>query len=494
LEKYSKHCPNFKIVAVYGGAGIENQKAQIKRGAQIVVATPGRLTDLINRKFINLENVNNVVLDEADEMLNMGFKEDLDFILDAVPNRESIWLFSATMPSEVRSIARTYMSKPQELAVNQEQKTNVNIEHEYYCVKHDDRFYALKRIVDATPGIYGMVFCRTKAEAKEIAEQMIRDGYNSDAIHGDLAQSDRDRVMQRFREKNLQLLIATDVAARGIDVNNVSHVINYGLPDEIEVYTHRSGRTGRAGKTGISLTIIQPKQEFLIKQLEKKLGVSFKKRNVPTGAEICEKQLMHIVNSIRAIEVNEAEIAPFMSKINEALEDLTKEELIKRFASVEFNRFLAYYSKSEDIDNARNAGKVKRYFINLGMLDGLNRKDFRRMLVEEFNIPSKAIKDIDVNRAYLHIEIEDGFIEKVRTGLLSMNFNDRAVRIDESTPRSKPREDYDGGQRKGRSGGSSYERSSTSRYEKSGSRSSSREGGGKSYSRGYEETRKKARY
>lgn len=460
LVNYSKHCADFKIVAVYGGASIENQKAQIKRGAQIVVATPGRLVDLIKRKFINLDNINNVVLDEADEMLNMGFKDDLDYILDAVPNREAIWLFSATMPSEVRSIARTYMSKPQELAVNQEQKTNVNIEHEYYCVKHDDRFFALKRIVDANPGIYGMVFCRTKAEAKEIAEQMIRDGYNSDAIHGDLAQSDRDRVMQRFREKNLQLLIATDVAARGIDVNNVSHVINYGLPDEMEVYTHRSGRTGRAGKTGISLTIVQPKQEFLIKQLEKKLNIAFKKRSVPTGTEICEKQLMHIVSSIRAIEVNEAEIEPFMEKINEALADMSKEELIKRFASVEFNRFLEYYGKMTDVENAKNQGRAKRYFINLGMLDGLNRKELRRMMVEDFNIPAKSIKDIDVSRSFMHIEMEEGQLEKLKNGLTAMNFNDRTVRIDESSPRSG------GGEGRFERGGSGRSGGGEGRYER----------------------------
>lgn len=488
LENYSKHARQFKVVAVYGGASIENQKAQIRKGAHIVVATPGRLVDLITRRFINLDHVNNVVLDEADEMLNMGFRDDLDTILDAVPNRESIWLFSATMPSEVRSIARTYMSKPVELAVNTVQKTNENIEHEYYAVRADDRYAALKRIVDANPGIYGIIFCRTKADTKDIAEQMIRDGYNSDALHGDLAQADRDRVMQRFREKNLQLLVATDVAARGIDVNNVSHVINYGLPDEIDVYQHRSGRTGRAGKTGISLTIITSKQEFIIRQLEQKLRIQFKKKNVPTGSEVCEKQLMHIVKSIHEQQVNEEAISPFMDKIYAELADISKEELIKRFASVEFNRFLAYYSKAEDLQGNNRQGNrsgMQRYFVNIGELDDISRKEFKRMLTDDINIPAKAIGDIDLNKAYLHFDIEQAYANEVKSALEAMKFNGRRVRVDEANARkeggSSGSRDGGGGYKKRTfGGGGSSERSSSSSYnrESSGGGDRKRYGGG----------------
>ena len=267
LEKYAEFARQYKVVAVYGGASIETQIRQIKAGAQIIVATPGRLMDLLTRKAVRLDAVERVVLDEADEMLNMGFKEAVDFILGAALNRKSIWLFSATMPDAVRSIAKDYMNNPQELSTGKRNQINENIEHQYYVCRADDRYATLKRVVDANPGIYGLIFVRTKVEAKEVAEQMIRDGYNSDALHGDLAQADRDRVMQRFRENNLQLLIATDVAARGLDVQNISHVINYGLPDEIEVYTHRSGRTGRAGKTGISISIVTPKYEEKVLQI-----------------------------------------------------------------------------------------------------------------------------------------------------------------------------------------------------------------------------------
>ncbi|MEI6411866.1 MAG: DEAD/DEAH box helicase, partial [Bacteroidota bacterium] len=269
LENYAQFAHQYKIVAVYGGSSIETQIRQIKAGAQIIVATPGRLMDLLTRKAVRLDTVERLVLDEADEMLNMGFKEAVDFILGSAENCQSIWLFSATMPEEVRAIAATYMENPREISTGKKNQTNENIEHQYFVCRADDRYSTLKRVVDANPGIYGLIFVRTKVEAKEVAEQMIRDGYNSDALHGDLAQADRDRVMQRFREGNLQLLIATDVAARGLDVQNISHVINYGLPDEPEIYTHRSGRTGRAGKTGIAISIVTPKYEEKIRLIER---------------------------------------------------------------------------------------------------------------------------------------------------------------------------------------------------------------------------------
>ncbi|MFZ4634407.1 MAG: DEAD/DEAH box helicase [Saprospiraceae bacterium] len=310
LERYSQFAHQYKVVAVYGGAGIEGQIRQIKAGAQIVVATPGRLIDMLDRKALSLSNAHCVVLDEADEMLNMGFREAIETILSAAEGRESTWLFSATMPSDVRAIAKRYMKDPMEISAGVPNEGNANIEHIYYICRADDRFAALKRVVDANPGIYGLIFCRTKIETKEIAEQMIRDGYDAEALHGDLAQADRDRVMQRFRERNLQLLIATDVAARGIDVSEISHVINYGLPDEPEIYTHRSGRTGRAGHLGVSISIITVKFEEKIRQIEKRSKAVFKRERLPTGADVCEKQLFHIVQAIHKQEVQQADIEP----------------------------------------------------------------------------------------------------------------------------------------------------------------------------------------
>jgi len=453
LENYSQHAHQYKVVAVYGGASIETQIRQIKAGAQIVIATPGRLMDLITRKAVRLESVRRVVLDEADEMLNMGFKEAIDFILSACVERETIWLFSATMPNEVRAIAATYMEKPRELSTGKNNQTNENIEHQYYVCRADDRYATLKRVVDAHPGIYALIFCRTKNETKEVAEQMVRDGYNSDALHGDLAQSDRDRVMQRFREANLQLLIATDVAARGLDVSNISHVINYGLPDEIEIYTHRSGRTGRAGKTGVSITILTPKFEERIFQIERKTKAAFKKMPIPTGIQVCEQQLYHIIDGMKKQEVHYEEIEPFMDRIYEELKDLSKEELIKRFASVEFNRFLAYYRNAPDINiyprgDKRGAaprpvgggaasGSLHRLFVNVGEIDGVTKKDFIKLLSRTFGVPNNAIGHIDLNRAYLHFDLDAAYVTVVRQGLSEFNVNGRRVRVDDATPAQK---------------------------------------------------------
>jgi ATP-dependent RNA helicase DeaD len=455
LVNYSQFAHQYKVVAVYGGAGIEGQIRQIKAGAQIIVATPGRLMDLMTRKAVRLDRVQRVVLDEADEMLNMGFKEAIDFILGAAEERESIWLFSATMPDEVRSIAANYMENPKEISTGKRNQTNENIEHIYYVCRADDRYAALKRVVDAHPGIYALIFCRTKIEAKEIAEQMIRDGYNSDALHGDLAQADRDRVMQRFREGNLQLLIATDVAARGLDVSNISHVINYGLPDEIEVYTHRSGRTGRAGRTGVSISIITPKFEERIRLIERKTKATITKKSIPTGIEVCEQQLYQIVNNIHNQEVHHEEIEPYMARITEELKDLSKEELIKRFASVEFNRFLAYYRNAPDINvypkgdkrgaSARpvagsgGSGQMTRLFANVGDMDGVTKKDFIKLLSRTFGVPTQAIGHIDLNRAYMHFDLDAAYINVVRQGLSEFTINGRRIRVDDaSAKKEKP--------------------------------------------------------
>jgi ATP-dependent RNA helicase DeaD len=460
LANYSKFSHHLKIVAVYGGASIETQIRQIKAGAQIIVATPGRLVDLLVRQVAHLEKVDRVVLDEADEMLNMGFKEAVDIILEAVENRKSIWLFSATMPQEVRAIASTYMQNPREISTANRNEAHANIEHLYYLCHSENRFATLKRVVDANPGIYGLIFCRTRIDAKEIAEQMIRDGYNADALHGDLAQSDRDRVMQRFRERNLQLLIATDVAARGIDVSDISHVINYGLPDEPEVYTHRSGRTGRAGRTGISISIITPKFEEKIKQIERRTKSTFTRMPIPTGSEVCEKQLFHIVQSIHDQEVQHDQIEPFLPRILEALKDITKEELIKRFASVEFNRFLAYYRDAPDINiyprtrggdrdgvrPERSSGATnsahQRLFVNIGLMDGVNKKDFIELLTGEFRVPKPAIGDIDIQKSFMHFDIEPAFTREVRRGLEEFNINGRRVKVSDAMARpDKPKKD-----------------------------------------------------
>ncbi len=448
LADYSKFSAKYKVVPVYGGASIETQIKAIRAGAQIIVATPGRLVDLLVRQAVNLEQVARVVLDEADEMLNMGFKEALDIILDAVTERESIWCFSATMPDEVREIAKTYMTKPRELRVGEKNRINASIEHIYYVCRPDDRYATLKRVVDANPGIYGLIFCRTKIETKEVAEQMIRDGYNSDALHGDLAQADRDRVMQRFRERNLQLLVATDVAARGIDVSDITHVINYGLPDEPEVYTHRSGRTGRAGRTGVSLSIITPKYEEKIHQIERRAKATFARMPIPTGVEVCEKQLFNIVKNIHVQEVQHDEIEPFLPKIYEELKDLSKEELIKRFASVEFNRFLTYYRNAPDLNmsgkggrkngqasGAGSAGNMQRYFVNIGLLDGVNKKDFLKLLTRDLGVPGHAVGEIDLRKAFMHFEVEPAFATLVRDSLEEFTINGRAVRVDDATPR-----------------------------------------------------------
>lgn len=448
LTNYSQFLHQYNVVAVYGGASIEQQIRQLKNGAQIIVATPGRLMDLIARKAVRLDTVERVVLDEADEMLNMGFKEAVDFILAAVEGTESIWLFSATMPEEVRAIAQTYMESPVELSTGKRNQTNENIEHHYFLCRADDRYDTLKRVVDANPGIYGLIFVRTKVEAKEIAEQMIRDGYNSDALHGDLAQADRDRVMQRFREGNLQLLIATDVAARGLDVQNISHVINYGLPDEIEVYTHRSGRTGRAGRTGISIIIITPKFEDKIRQIERKTKATFHKKMIPTGFEVCEQQLFHIIRNIIDQEVDHAAIEPFLPRVYEELNSLSKEEIIARFASVEFNRFLKYYRNSPDINiyprgdkkskpqvPAQGQSNMVRLFVNVGEMDGVSRKEFVKLLSRAFRVPSQAIGTIDLNRAYMHFDIDPAYVSIVRQGLSEFTINGRRLRIDDASPK-----------------------------------------------------------
>jgi len=350
LESYSKYVKGFSVVAVYGGANIETQIRALKKGAQVVVGTPGRTKDLIKRRRLILGNVESVILDEADEMLTMGFKEDLDAILGQTPDTKQTLLFSATMSKEIINITKKYMNNPVEISVAKENTTAVNVKHVYYMVNARDRYEVLKRIADINPKIYGIVFCRTRRETKEIANKLMGDGYNADALHGDLSQAQRDEVMGRFREGQLQLLVATDVAARGLDVNNLTHVVNFNLPDDSEVYVHRTGRTGRAGKSGIAITIVHTRESRKIREIEKRFKIEFTKELVPSGKDICTKQLYSLIDKIEKVEVEEGQIEPFLPAIYKKLEWLSREELIKHFVSAEFNRFLSYYKNARDIN------------------------------------------------------------------------------------------------------------------------------------------------
>jgi ATP-dependent RNA helicase DeaD len=446
IKNYSKKMSNVHVVAVYGGASIMDQLRQIKRGVQIVVATPGRMLDIINRKAIDFSAVKYVVLDEADEMLNMGFQEDIDSILSTTPEEKKTWLFSATMPAEVRRIAKKYMDNPFELTMGAKNTGNANIEHEYYIVRARDKYAAFKRIVDFNPDIFGIVFCRTKIETQEIAESLIKDGYNADSLHGDLSQQQRDKVMKRYRERSLQLLIATDVAARGIDVNDVTHVINYSLPDEIENYTHRSGRTARAGKTGVSISIVNAKELGKIRQIERVIGKKFVKAEIPTGFDVCEKQLFSIVHKVHNVTVNEEQIEQYLPRIYDEFKDFTKEDFIKRFASIEFNRFLDYYKNAPDlnasVEEGRNRsedrgergngvrGNFTRLFINLGSVDEFNRGDLLGYICNTTKISGRTVGKIDVKGVYSFFEVQNEDVDKVMASFKEAEHKGRPVRIE----------------------------------------------------------------
>ncbi|MFW6103678.1 MAG: DEAD/DEAH box helicase, partial [Bacteroidota bacterium] len=350
LQNYSKYIKGLEVVPVYGGANIQTQIKALEKGAHIIVATPGRMLDLINRKAAKINQLKTVVLDEADEMLNMGFREELDGILEKTPDDKRTLLFSATMPKEVSRIAKNYMNDPVQITIGKQNAGAENVRHYYYQVHVRNRYSALKRIADYHPDIYGLIFCRTRKETKEVADKLLRDGYNADALHGELSQSQRDHVMKRFRDRSLQMLVATDVAARGIDVDDISHVINYNLPDELEVYTHRSGRTGRMDKSGVSISIVNYKEKNKIPQIEKIIRKKCEKLPIPSGEEICKKQLFNFIDKMEHVEVDENQIAPFMQTVNKKLEWLSKEQIIKHFVSLEFNRFLEYYKDAEDLN------------------------------------------------------------------------------------------------------------------------------------------------
>lgn len=463
LNNFSKHLGDVSIVAVYGGSSIVQQLRELKRGVHIVVATPGRLLDIIDRKAVNFTNVRYVILDEADEMLNMGFQEDINSILSNTPDEKTTWLFSATMPQEVRRIAQKYMTDPFELTVGNKNSGNVNIEHEYYVVRPREKYAALKRIVDYNPEIFGIIFTRTKIESQEIAESLIKDGYNADALHGDLTQQQRDKVMKRFRERALQVLVATDVAARGIDVDNVTHVINYELPDDVENYTHRSGRTARAGKSGISIAIISGRDIGKIRQIERVIGKKFTKVDVPDGFAVCEKQLFGLVHKVHNVTVNEEQIEPYLERIFEEFASMSKEEIIKRFASLEFNQFLEYYQDAPDLnvkeerrsatstfeggDRKSSGGKFTRLFINLGSVDDFTRGDMLRYLCDTSGVRGNKIGRIDLKGVYSFFEVENDVVEKFQQTFKKAEYNGRSVRIEMSQDGDKRRSGGGGGGR-----------------------------------------------
>ncbi|MBG6133496.1 ATP-dependent RNA helicase DeaD [Aquimarina sp. EL_43] len=453
LKNYSKYIPGLHTVAIYGGASITDQAKQIKRGAQIVVATPGRMQDMINRKMVDITNISYCVLDEADEMLNMGFYEDINTILSHTPEDKNTWLFSATMPKEVSTIAKRFMQTPIEITVGHKNTGSKNVSHEYYVVNSRDRYAALKRLADANPDIFSVIFCRTKRDTQKVAENLIGDGYNAAALHGDLSQNQRDLVMKSFRNRQIQMLVATDVAARGIDVDDVTHVINYQLPDEIETYTHRSGRTGRAGKSGVSMVIVSKSEVRKIRSVERIIKKSFEKKEIPSGEEICQVQLFHLASDIGKAEINH-EIDSYLPSINEVLEEFSKEELIKKFFSVEFSRFHNYYKKSRDLNavNERegNSGSdgSTRYFINVGEKDGFDWMTLKDFLKEVLELGSDSLSRVDVKESFSFFNTNTEHQERVLQVFEDFRMEGRKVNVEiskDSGRRGRRRRDNDGG-------------------------------------------------
>jgi ATP-dependent RNA helicase DeaD len=446
LNDYSKYIPNLKLLPVYGGSSIESQIRTLKRGVHIIVATPGRLIDLINRKKADLQQVENIILDEADEMLNMGFSESIDEILSHAPENRNMLLFSATMPAEIAKITRKYMRQPHEIIIGNKNEGAKNVRHSYYMVNAKDKYLVLKRLADFNPNIYGIVFCRTKKETQEIADALIKDGYNADSLHGDLSQVQRDTVMQKFRLRNLQLLVATDVAARGLDVDDLTHIIHYGLPDDVESYTHRSGRTGRAGKTGTSIAIVQLKEKHKIKAIEKIINKTFEQGKIPTGKQICEKQLLGFIDKLEKVNVNEDEIAYLLPAVFRKLDWLDKEDIIKRLISNEFNRLIDYYQAAGEIEipeenrekrkpfeggkkgrgeyerpknsTGKGTGRASeqgyaRIFINLGKKDGITPLGIIGLLNDNVQGKKVVVGRIDLLKNFSFFEIKEADRDRV---------------------------------------------------------------------------------
>ncbi|MEZ4527598.1 MAG: DEAD/DEAH box helicase [Desulfobacterales bacterium] len=466
LKSYAVHMDKINIAPVYGGASIVNQIRQLRGGAHIIVATPGRLIDLMERKSVSLSKISCAVLDEADEMLNMGFQEDIDRILEQMPEERNIWLFSATMPEGVAKIARNYLKNPEEVAVGHKNRGAENIKHCYYVTHEKNRYQCLKRILDFTPDIFGLVFCRTRKETQDVAEALMQDGYQAEALHGDLSQAQRDYVMRKFRQGSVRILVATDVAARGLDVDDITHVIHYKLPDEMEVYTHRSGRTARAGKSGTSVALVNTKEIRRVRELEKRGKIRFETARIPDGREICEKQLMGMVDKIVNTAVNTEEINGALQGIYDALDGFTKEELIQRMVSAEFDRLFHYYREAGDINvrvrqesakESRRVSKYKedspkerkkerfrdrgreteRFFINVGRMDKINEGAIIRLICTQAGIRSGMIGRIDLNREFSFFEVEKSAAGIVRKSVNNAKLDGRFVEIRQVMDRKK---------------------------------------------------------
>ena len=453
LKDYSKYIDGIKILPVYGGSSIDSQIRALKRGVHVIVATPGRLIDLLNRKVMSLDLVHTVVLDEADEMLNMGFTESIDDILSRVPDGRSMLLFSATMPKEIARITKKYMQEPIEIVIGRKNEGALNVKHIYYMVAARDKYLALKRVADYYPNIYAILFCRTRRETQEVADKLIQDGYDADSLHGELSQSQRDLVMGKFRNKNLQFLVATDVAARGLDIDDITHVINYGLPDDVESYTHRSGRTGRVGKNGTSISIIHLKEQGKINQFERAINKKFEKRTLPTGDVICEKQLINLVDKIEKVKVNDEQINHLLPSIFRKLDWLEKEDIIKRIVSLEFNNLLEYYNAAEEIiepterssnrgredrkslDRGERGGSRKaekgytRIFINIGKMDGANPANLMGFIND--HVTEKVrIGKIDLLKNFSFFEVPEGVAPKVVQTFKGLFIEDRKLVVE----------------------------------------------------------------
>ena len=465
LNDYSKYIDELKVLPVYGGSSIESQIKTLRRGVHVVVATPGRLIDLINRKTVDLKQVRNVILDEADEMLNMGFSESIDAILAVVPETRNMLLFSATMPAEIERITKRYMRSPKEIVIGRKNESVNTVRHIYYMVNAKDKYLVLKRLADYHPHIYGIIFCRTRKETQEIADLLIKDGYNAEALHGDLSQQQRDYVMQKFRIRNIRLLVATDVAARGLDVDDLTHVIHYGLPDDTESYTHRSGRTGRVGKRGTSIAIVHLREKRRMREIEKVINKTFEQGNIPTGKQICEKQLFNLVDQIEKVKVNEDEIAALMPSIYRKLDWLGKEDIIKRVISIEFNRMIEYYQDAGEIESPKEDGKAKdwnkkdwksrglkgekrpdsgsgyasqkgftRLFINLGKTDRLRPQDIIGLINDYHPGKKLEIGKIDLMKNFSFFEVREADSSKVIKALNKINAFGRKVTVEKAQP------------------------------------------------------------
>jgi ATP-dependent RNA helicase DeaD len=459
LKLYGKYCKGLNVTAIYGGASITEQAKNVKRGAQIIVATPGRMKDMISRRLVDISKIDYAVLDEADEMLNMGFFEDIKAILSHTPQEKSTWLFSATMPKEVSIIAKKFMANPTEITVGSKNTGSKNVSHEYYLVGSRDRYAALKRLADAHPHIFSVIFCRTKRDTQKVAEKLIEDGYSAGALHGDLSQNQRDLVMKSFRNKQIQMLVATDVAARGIDVDDITHVINYQLPDEIETYTHRSGRTGRAGKTGVSMVIITKSEQRKIKTIEKIIQKSFVKKDVPDGMEICEVQLKALAHKIHDTEINH-EIDPYLDEINLLFEDSSKEELIKKFFSVEFTRFFNYYKKAKNLNSPsgndsfsdeKKDDQSARFFINIGKKDGYDWMSMKDFLRDALGLGQDDVFKVDVKDSFSFFNTETVHMPKVLEFFSDFKQNGRYINVEITEKKERRGNRRFGGQKGGRS-------------------------------------------